>query len=363
MTTNIGTSIEVPANASRFFRDSSEAISASTGVIQLAIQDGLLFNRNFDQDLIVYDQQYCTTVSSLNDSYTLPILDYLDQVLDLFDPPPRIIDIGCGQGELVKNLRGRGFQAFGFDPVSRTDSKFITKSLWTPKDSNADLFILRCVLPHISSPWDFLDNLFLANPKAKVLIEYQRIEWAIQERVWYQLNHDHVNLFRLENFEDRYSVILTGDFSNSEWQWVLIEANGSSISEYADTPVLLPKISNLIDDREDFLEKIVSLDKSIVVWGAAGKGIVLAHALSTVRNDFEVTDADSNRWGYYLEGSGKEVRRPVDIRDGVDQSSLILVANPNHLSQVKEYLGSATKVDLPSCLLNSNESKSISRLV
>ena len=229
MVFDIGSSIEVPANASRFFKDSSEAVNAPIGKIQLAIQDGLLFNRKFDQELISYDAQYCTTVSALNTSYVLPILSYLDSVLDLFEFSPRIIEIGCGQGELVNHLRERGFEAFGFDPVSRADSDFITKSLWTPTDAGADLFILRCVLPHISSPWEFLDNLFRVNPEARVLIEYQRIEWSIEERVWYQLNHDHVNLFLLENFENRFNVLLSGEFSNREWQWVLIETNRNSV--------------------------------------------------------------------------------------------------------------------------------------
>ena len=354
MSAYIGALIEVPANASRFFKESFEAVSAPTGIIELAIQDGLIFNRSFNQDLIVYDEQYCTTVSSLEAIYTLPILDYLDSILDLFDFSPRIIEIGCGQGELIKNLRDRGFEAFGFDPVSRTDSDFITKSLWTPTDTNADLFILRCVLPHIPSPWDFLDNLFLANPKAKVLIEYQRIEWTIQERVWYQLNHDHVNLFQLENFEERYGVVQAGDFSNGEWQWVLIEASQGAARGNTGTPTGLPEISSLISDREEFLKKIANLDKRIVIWGAAGKGIVLAHAISRVRKDFEVTDADSNRWGYFLEGSGKEVKRPADIQDSLDKKSLILVANPNHLSQVKMYLGSAVEITSPSHLLDPN---------
>ena len=88
MIIDIGSSIEVPANSSRFFKDSSEAISEPTGMIQLAIQDGLLFNRRFNQDLIVYDEHYCTTVSALNESYTLPIIAYLDSVLELFAPPP-----------------------------------------------------------------------------------------------------------------------------------------------------------------------------------------------------------------------------------------------------------------------------------
>ena len=355
MSAYIGASIEVPANASRFFKESFEAVTAPTGIIEFASQDDLIFNRSFNQDLIVYDEQYCTTVSSLEASYKLPILDYLDSILDLFDFSPRIIEIGCGQGELIKNLRDRGFEAFGFDPVSRADSDFITKTLWTPTDTNADLFILRCVLPHIPSPWDFLNNLFLANPKARVLIEYQRIEWAIQERVWYQLNHDHVNLFRLKNFEDRFNVLLAGEFSSHEWQWVLIEANKGTLLDGAHTAsAWLPKISSLINDREDFLAKLATLNKRIVIWGAAGKGIVLAHAISKVRTDFEVTDADSHRWGYFLEGSGKEVRRPADIRDRVVHESLILVANPNHLNQVQEYLGSAANTELPSFLLNSN---------
>jgi hypothetical protein len=349
---DLGRSIEVPANASRFFKESSEAISAPTGVIQIAIQDGLIFNRSFNQDLIVYDDQYCTTVSSLEVIYTLPILGYLDLIFDLYDFSPRIIDIGCGQGELVKNLRERGFEAFGFDPVSRTDYEYIAKSLWKPTDASADLFILRCVLPHIPSPWDFLDDLFRANPKARVLIEYQRIEWSIQKRVWYQLNHDHVNLFQLENFENRYNVLTAGNFSNGEWQWVLIESKGLSARGDATAPLWLPKISTLISDRKEFLDRIADLDKRIVIWGAAGKGIVLAHAISTVRKDFDVTDADSNRWGYFLEGSGKEVRPPTEIRNGLALDSWILVANPNHLSQVQEYLGSAAMVALPADLLD-----------
>ena len=288
MIVDLGNMIEVPANASRFFEDSSEASSAPVGIIQLAFEDDLLFNRRYNQDLIVYDEQYCTTMASLESSYELPILSYLDSVLNQFDDSPRIIDIGCGQGELVTKLRDRGLDAFGFDPVSRTDSAFITKSLWKPTDASADLFIMRCVLPHIASPWDFLDDLFLANPDAKVLIEYQRIEWSIQERLWYQINHDHVNLFWLENFENRYDLSMSGNFSNGEWQWVLIERKRNSTRISGRAPKWLPKISNLINDRNDFLEKISKLDNRIVIWGAAGKGIVLAHAISKVRSDFEI---------------------------------------------------------------------------
>ncbi len=40
--------------------------------------------------------------------------------------------------------------------------------------------------------------------------------------------------------------------------------------------------------------------------------------------------------------------------DGVVNDSLILVANPNHLNQVQEYLGSVANTELPSFLLNSN---------
>jgi hypothetical protein len=213
---------------------------------------------------------------------------------------------------------------------------------------------MRCVLPHSPSPWDFLDDLFLANPDAKVLIEYQRIEWSIQERLWYQINHDHVNLFRLENFENRYNVSMSGNFSNGEWQWVLIERKRNSTRISGRAPKWLPKISNLINDRNDFLEKISKLDKRIVIWGAAGKGIVLAHAISKVRNDFEITDADANRWNFFLEGSGKKVISPLEIRDNLDLDSLVLVANPNHLSQVQDYIGLTFKTGLPSDFLDSN---------
>ena len=116
----------------------------------------------YNPSLVKFDEQYCTSVSTIESNFSLPTLDYFDEILNFLGPHPRVVDIGCVQGELVMELQKRGYKAVGYDPVSRVDSPYISKTFWNPKDSEeADLFVMRCVLPHISEPWLFLDLLFV----------------------------------------------------------------------------------------------------------------------------------------------------------------------------------------------------------
>jgi len=88
----------------------------------------------------------------------------------------RIIDIGCGQGEFVEFLRGIGFAAEGFDPVRQDSATYFHPRLWSPGEAEADLYIMRCVLPHIPEQWAFLAKLVEASPGCRVLVEFQQLE-------------------------------------------------------------------------------------------------------------------------------------------------------------------------------------------
>ena len=105
----------VPANSSRFFKDYSEAVSQPEGTAQLVWDqlDEIIVNQEYVAELIKFDSQYCTTVASIGTKYTIPTLTYFDQVLGLMRSAPRVIDIGCGQGEFVFELRKRQINAMG----------------------------------------------------------------------------------------------------------------------------------------------------------------------------------------------------------------------------------------------------------
>src|SRR5689334_3048021 len=183
--------LEVPANASRFLPH-DEAIEQPVASIELAwrLDDPYLFNRRFDPGLIRHDQHYYTAVADLDGPSRVPTLDYFEtEVVPHLGSQPKVLDIGCGQGEFVHGLVARGFDAVGYDPAVRVAHDRLRARYWSPQDESADLFVMRCVLPHIESPWEFLGQLATNHPDALVLVEFQRLEWILDEGIWYQLSH------------------------------------------------------------------------------------------------------------------------------------------------------------------------------
>lgn len=219
----------VPGNSSRFFKKYSDAVNQPLGKIHLVWnqKDEIVANQEYDVNLVKYDAQYCTSVSAIGTKYSIPTLTYIDQVLQSVKESPVVIDIGCGQGEFVYELRSRGIDALGFDPVVRSINSFLYSKHWESSDATGDLYVMRCVLPHIQNPWQFLGQIAECNPEALVLIEFQRVEWILEHQIWYQVSHDHVNLFSINDFHKRYEVVDSGTFSNGEWGWVLINPSDS----------------------------------------------------------------------------------------------------------------------------------------
>ena len=341
---------QAPANSSRFFEDQSEAVMQPLGSIQLVWDhnDKIIVNQEYLSELIKYDSQYCTSVSSIGDNYVIPMLAYIDLVFAHLGASPVVIDIGCGQGEFVIELRNRNVDAWGFDPVVRTKSPFLQQKYWNPKDKTGDLYVMRCVLPHIQNPWEFLTQIAKVSPKALILIEFQRIEWILEHKVWYQISHDHVNLFSISDFSQRFNMIDSGTFSKGEWGWVLID-----LSHQKDLNRCFPKSYNqkfqdLFSEKNIFLNQISEIQSPIAIWGAAGKGIVLAHALIGLQKNLFAIDADPHRWGKYLEGSGVLVISPADFIDNAVGGTVIFVCNPNHFDEVRKYLGDKFDVRSPS---------------
>ena len=348
----IGPSYSVPANSSRFFNSQDIASAQPLGNIQLTrdSSNSLIYNLDYSSMLIHYDQQYCTSMSAMGESYMIPTLDYLGKVLSHLPEGAKVIDIGCGQGEFVNELRSMGIEAFGYDPVLRRQSPYLFPFYWTNEAQNANLYVMRCVLPHISNPWDFLSGIAKSAPGSLVLIEFQRLEWIVENSVWYQISHDHVNLFCENDFRMRYEVIESGTFSSGEWCWVLLDPSKVKVVQEMVPAMEDSKIESLFEIKEKMLQNIKRLGRPVAIWGASGKGIVLAHTLNQFLPDLIAVDADQHRWGLHLEASGVKVLSPRQATDELSSETLILVCNPNHMEQVKDFIRGRKEVTLPLCL-------------
>ena len=334
--------VTVPANTSRHFRSAAEARAQPTALLHLAwdVEDPFLFNGAFDPSLIRHDEAYCTTVRDLSGALQLPTLEHIDRVRD-FVSRPLVVDIGCGQGEFVQALRTRGIETRGYDPVLRAPAPGLYNRYWEPgDDAEAGLFVTRCVLPHISGPWKWVEDMGIHHPEALLLIEFQRLSWMVERGLWYQLAHDHVNQFTSKDFHERFEVLDEGLFAHDEWAWVLIRP-----SSYRKVQ---PRECDVRDDLARLtLARRLAIDslrgRRLVLWGAAGKGITLAHAL--VQAGIEVSfavDADPARQHKFMEGSGARVLTPEELLDTVSDQ-LLVVCNPNHLTQVQQFVGASVE--------------------
>ena len=338
----IGPKIEVPANASRLFKTHNEAVSQPIASVQLAIsiENPFIFNLSFSPTEVIYDFNYCT----VEPFHFKQSLSYFDEILEFTSKFDVFIEIGCGQGEFVRFLTSKGITAYGFDPVLRNPNDFLFDELWSIENEqhlinyapgSRIMYVMRCVLPHIQEPFTFLDRIFENSPKAGVLLEFQRREWIENYNVWTQISHDHVNIFSAEDFSRRYEVVTKINFSNDEWVYILITQKNEGESSNLLTLPSYTGFDKLFSIRENEISLLSSSGRSIAVYGAAGKGIVLAFSLKKAGvRDLVAIDSDPSRRNLFMEASGIKIVESEKLKEELESKPLILVANPNHFSYV-----------------------------
>jgi hypothetical protein len=101
--------------------------------------------------------------------------------------------------------------------------------------------------------------------------------------------------------------------------------------------------------RRKTIEIVRSLGRPTVVWGAAGKGSVLAHALTqeapqSFSAEISCVDVDPLKQEKFLEVSGVKVLSPQDAINQQEEDTLFLVSNPRHHREVSEFLGNSRSV-------------------
>jgi len=330
----------VPANSSRLFSSRAEALRQPIGRIKFEKHNshGYYLNSLFDPTLILYDENY----STVNNYHLLETIKYLENTRDILDNVEQIIEIGCGHGEFVQYLIDQQYKAFGFDPVLTESSEFLFNQFWSPKleshlgisAEKHTLYVLRCVLPHIPNPFDFLKTIFNHNPLSKVLIEFQSREAILEKKMWTQLSHDHVNLFSSNDFEEQFKLIASGSFSSGEWKFVLISGNEKpSIEHQIDSSTY--DLQSLFAQRDLDISDLIQSNKDLVIYGAAGKGIVFAYSINDLveKSLYAYDDIDSKH-GLYMECSGVQVLSRTRFKSLIQSEVVLVVMNPAHLTHL-----------------------------
>jgi hypothetical protein len=134
---------------------------------------------------------------------------------------------------------------------------------------------LRHVLEHIENPYIFLKELKDANGgKGLIYIEVPCFDWICNNRVWFDIFYEHVNYFRLGDFNRMFGkIISSGRFFGGQYLYII--ADLSTLRE----PINL--LDNSIDFPLDFLDGLKSTDKvnndeKVCIWGGGSKGVIFS---------------------------------------------------------------------------------------
>lgn len=337
----------VPANLGRSFRDRSSALEQIQAHVLLSEDPkGLVYNSCFEPDLIQWDANYLTTNASNQGAWSLEIASNIVAITSPASPNANFVEIGCGQGEVVRGLRALGYTCLGFDPAMKKPGEGLYKNIYIPGESRLsmipDVFIMRCVLPHLTKPDDVLNQILKVYPEALIYVEYQDFSATVDSGAFWQISHDHVNYFTAKWFEQTFNLVDSGTISG-EWSWVLVGRNSQSdSSQELQSNMMISQVSSFVrlqESKKAFL-RWAATHQPLVVLGAGGKGANLGFQLVKEGIKVSVVDLDPSKQKRFLECSGLEVFPYSHLQLEAKNSTKVLL-NPSYRDEVRTLLGSS----------------------
>jgi len=328
-----------PVLQNRVFESQQAARDCTTGEI-LLVQDsatGLIRNANFDASLLTYDSTYHN-----EQEYSEVFKHHLGVGADIIERNlgmDALVEIGCGKGYFLELLTSRGCSIGGFDPTYEGDNPRVQKSFVSPSTSlRATGVILRHVLEHVPDPIAFLDELRVANDgKGRIYIEVPCFDWIRENRAWFDIFYEHVNYFRLEDFERIFDcVIQTGRLFGGQYLYCIAELgslrdsprSGWTLSSLPDN-FLPPELASPPNDA-------ARLQCKEAMWGCASKGVIFGLLRARAGRPLDVAiDINPKKHGMYLPGSGLVVSTPSDGLAQLPPGSTIYVMNPMYTAEIQ----------------------------
>lgn len=296
---------------------------------------GVVHNAAFDPTLLIYDESYQNEQGN-----SAAFRGHVDTVLKMMHKHfqgARILEVGCGKGAFLTQLRERGHQAIGVDPAYEGDADYILKARFAPGICvRGDAIVMRHVLEHIARPLDFLEQIRAANGgEGLIYIEVPCLDWILARRACFDFFYEHVNYFRLSDFDRIFGRVLeSGRVFGGQYLYVFAD-----LSTLQNPPV--PAFGPTIDVPDDLFStmegrlRMASVNRKKVLWGAAAKGVMFAHYAQAqgLRLEFAI-DINPAKQSMYIAGTGLQVLPPDRALELLEDGDDVFVMNSNYLAEI-----------------------------
>ncbi len=243
----------------------------------------------------------------------------------------RIVEIGCGRGELLVSLSGLGYSNIkGFDPVAPDwSADFVKPEYWHPDGTCTDLFILRHTLEEIPNPDGFVNGLFASlASNGRIYFEISNAQHIIRNLDIFSLYPEYSNLFSLLSLttllnRNGLSVERVVSYFEGEYLGVWVRAAASWISGITSV-TLLQRLISLIR----------TLPGPVALWGAGGRG---GNILSFLGADSSViplvVDLNEKKQGLAVPPYGQKIISSSQLE--AHDPKTIIVSSEKYLSEIK----------------------------
>jgi SAM-dependent methyltransferase len=206
---------KVPACSNVLLDTQPEALSAPTATMLLTLcrRCGHLFNAAFDQGLVEYRPGYENSLQGSRSfrEYDAKLVEDLVGRNDLYRGT--IVEIGCGRGECLESLRGKGNRGLGLDPSYPGDGSEFSQTLNIKvfperyenqtRDLEVDRICSRHTLEHIEDPRKFLRSIRSSTQRlgTALFLEVPNGLYTLRDGGIWDLIHEHCSYFRPQSLK------------------------------------------------------------------------------------------------------------------------------------------------------------------
>lgn len=360
---------QVPVFCNVQWASRDEALQAASGPLALTacLECGHVRNASFDAALAAYAPGYENSqhASSVFRDYAQRLVDRLIARYGIRGK--KVVDIGCGRGDLLALLCERGNnRGHGFDPSyagvatpSAGRPFVIEREYFAPHHAAAirpALISCRHVLEHIENPVEFLRSLRecleQAGPDAVLYLEVPSGEQLLSALGLWDYLYEHVSYFTAQSLQAVLHaaglevLAVQRDFGG---QFLCAEARISRTAAARVQPLdriaettIRSAANAMLDQLQRWRRWAAAIPAGgrVTLWGAGSKGVMFLNllGLGATQKIPSVVDQNSDKHGRFVSGTGQEIVAPEALRGSAVDS--VVLMNGIYESEVRSRLAS-----------------------
>jgi hypothetical protein len=329
---------------------------------------GFGWNRAFDPDLIVYDEDY------ENDQTHSPafLAHVRERAAEVVAAAPvgealDYLEIGCGQGvfigEVARAAGARLATAEGFDPAwrgadgdgpngARIHKVYFDAATAGRLTRAPNVVASRHTIEHVPDPPAFLKSLREALGEAstaRVFIETPCLAWILDHEAMQDFFYEHCSVFTAGSLRHAlqrsgFEVDAVRHVFGGQYLWASARAarnpDVTPLDAGAGSAAPMQGAQARFTARWRSAVRAARADGPVAIWGAGAKGVTFALLVDPDGGLIDhAIDINTAKQGQFMPLTGLEVRSP----DGsaARTPATIFVMNPNYLEEISQIAASA----------------------